>query len=119
MKLFRRKRSILKKKLEEIIHTHPLISKRFENAKKEGEVSGWGLPLGSLKRSVTGDNYLLTGDAGSLIDPFTGEGIGNALLSGMLAAETISQAIDEKNIIKHFYSPMKRNYTEVWKRNWI
>ena len=30
---------------------------------------------------------MLIGDAGSLIDPFTGEGIGNAMYSGWFAAE--------------------------------
>ena len=32
---------------------------------------------------------MLVGDAGALIDPFTGEGIGNAMISGLKAAETI------------------------------
>ena len=68
------------------------IKQRFEGSKLEGEIQGWGLPLGSERRTLTGDNFILTGDAGSLIDPFTGEGIGNALLSGMYAAETISNA---------------------------
>lgn len=35
---------------------------------------------------------MLIGDAASLIDPFTGEGIGNAMLSGMLAAEWAAKA---------------------------
>jgi flavin-dependent dehydrogenase len=33
------------------------------------------------------------GDAASLIDPFTGEGIGNALKSGMYAADAIADAL--------------------------
>lgn len=91
-----KKKINLRNKLQEIVSTHPSIKNRFENAKLEGHVEGWGLPLGSARRSLSGDNFILTGDAGSLIDPFTGEGIGNALYSGMLAAETISKAISVK-----------------------
>ena len=99
-----KKKINLRKKMEEIIHTHPSIKNRFLNAKLEGEIHGWGLPLGSAQRTLSGDNFLLTGDAGSLIDPFTGEGIGNALLSGMLAAERISEAIVANKFDKEFLS---------------
>lgn len=83
----------LKVQLQEIITNHPVISKRFSGSKLTSEVEGWGLPLGSARRNLSGDNFILTGDAGSLIDPFTGEGIGNALFSGMLAAESITKAV--------------------------
>jgi flavin-dependent dehydrogenase len=66
-----------------------LIAPRFQGATAEGSISGYGLPLGTVKRKLSGDGYLLLGDAGSLIDPFTGEGIGNAMISGMKAAEVI------------------------------
>ena len=99
-----RKKINLRKKMEEIIATHPSVKNRFEGAKLEGDIHGWGLPLGSARRSLAGDNFILTGDAGSLIDPFTGEGIGNALYSGMLAAETISEAITENKFDKKFLS---------------
>ena len=36
---------------------------------------------------------MLLGDAAGLIDPFTGEGIGNALYSGKYAAETAFRAL--------------------------
>ena len=97
-----RKKINLRKKLEEIISDHPIIKKRFEKAKLQGDIQGWGLPLGSAHRSLVSDHCILTGDAGSLIDPFTGEGIGNALFSGMLAAETISKAISENKYDKKF-----------------
>lgn len=94
----------LRNEFVNIVSNHPVISKRFTGAIQEGPLMGWGLPLGSAHRSVSGDNYLLTGDAGSLIDPFTGEGIGNALFSGMLAAETLVSAIAEKRYDKTFLS---------------
>ena len=36
---------------------------------------------------------MLVGDAAALIDPFTGEGIGNAIRSGRFAAEIAAKAI--------------------------
>ena len=33
----------------------------------------------------------MLGDAAALIDPFTGEGIGNAMISGMIAADVVTQ----------------------------
>jgi geranylgeranyl reductase family protein len=97
-----KKKINLRRKLDEIIQTHPEFKKRFRNAKAEGVTEGWGLPLGSLRRKLSGNNFLLTGDAGSLIDPFTGEGIGNALYSGMLAAEVAAIAVKQKNYSADF-----------------
>ena len=42
-------------------------------------------------RRMAGNNIRLVGDAASLVDPFSGEGIGNALLSGKLASDHIIQ----------------------------
>ena len=77
----------LKRDFEQLIATHPLLRERFSTAERIGEVKLHGLPLGSKKRPLSGDHYMLIGDAAMLIDPFTGEGIGNAMMTGMLAAE--------------------------------
>jgi geranylgeranyl reductase family protein len=82
-----KKRGInLRETMEKLIQ-HPRFAPRFADAEKIGPTKGWGLPLGSKPRPLTGDGWMLIGDAGSLIDPFTGEGIGNAMVSGMKAAE--------------------------------
>jgi menaquinone-9 beta-reductase len=78
----------LKKVLKKIIAEDPHIAPRFKNAKLIQDIKGYGLPLGSKKRNISGDGYILIGDAASLIDPFTGEGIGNAMMSGWIAAQT-------------------------------
>ena len=70
------------------------LSHRFKDAKPtEKSLRGWMLPLGSPRDGELNPrcNYveggILLGDAASLIDPFTGEGIGNALVSGKLLAD--------------------------------
>ncbi len=89
----RKKKIKLRDRMLEVIAAHPDLSRRFTNAKLEGRIQGWGLPMAMEQKSISGDNYLLTGDAASLIDPFSGEGIGNALYSGMLAAWACRDAI--------------------------
>jgi geranylgeranyl reductase family protein len=76
----------LKPLLDELVR-HPRFRDRFAHARRIGPVKGWGLPLGSRPRPLSGNGWMLVGDAGSLIDPFTGEGIGNAMVSGMKAAD--------------------------------
>lgn len=92
-----RKKVNLREKMLAIIQNNPQIAPRFKNATQEGKVQGWGLPLGSKKRPISGNGFLLTGDAASLIDPFTGEGIGNAMICGRFAAQTIQKALENKN----------------------
>jgi geranylgeranyl reductase family protein len=105
----------LKNILNNIIQHHPEISKRFVNAEMVDDVKGFGLPLGSKKRSISGDNYVLIGDAASLIDPFTGEGIGNAMMSGYFAANHAALCFNENNFSAIFNSQYD---TTVYKRLW-
>ncbi|MFZ4546749.1 MAG: geranylgeranyl reductase family protein [Bacteroidales bacterium] len=77
-----------KRKFEELLSTEPLKT-RLANAVREGNVKGHTLPLGFDNRQISGHRFLLTGDAAALIDPLTGEGVGNAIRSGRVAAEHI------------------------------
>lgn len=86
----------LNKALDEAIAKVPALAERFKHAKAVSPMLGWGLPLGSKKWPLSGDHFLLTGDAGSLIDPFTGEGIGNAMKMGMFTAEHIERSLQEQ-----------------------
>ena len=66
---------------------------RFAGAKLEGEIGGWTLPLASAKRRCAGNGFVLLGDAASLIDPFSGEGVGNGMKSAAIAADIIGAAL--------------------------
>jgi flavin-dependent dehydrogenase len=87
-----KKRNVKLKPLLEVLIEHPRFKQRFANARRVSPVRGWGLPLGSKPRPMAGDGWLLVGDAASLIDPFTGEGIGNAMVSGWRAADWAARA---------------------------
>lgn len=98
-----KKRKInLRQKMIDIVENAPGIKERFKNAEMVGKIEGYGLPLGSKLQPISGDHYLLVGDAGYLIDPLTGEGIGNAFYSGYLAAEQIEKSLAENNFSAAF-----------------
>ena len=70
----------------------PTFRERFKNAQPLEDPVGWNLPVGSKRRPAHGNGFLLLGDAASLIDPFTGEGIGNALYSARFAVDIAVEA---------------------------
>ena len=77
----------LRDAVHDIIEAHPQLASRFEGATLEEKVVGYPLPLGSKLRRASGDGYMILGDAGHMIDPLTGEGIGNGMYAGVIAAE--------------------------------
>jgi menaquinone-9 beta-reductase len=83
----------LKKMLLDIVANDPILKERFKDADLLGGIEGHGLPLGSKKRKISGERYMLAGDAACLIDPLTGEGIGNAMYSGRIAAFQAVEAL--------------------------
>jgi geranylgeranyl reductase family protein len=97
-----RKKVNLKRALRESIETVPALKERFAGAEQLGPIRGFGLPLGSIRRPISGDHYLLVGDAGALIDPLTGEGIGNAMVSGLYAAQQAARALERGDLSAAF-----------------
>jgi flavin-dependent dehydrogenase len=54
---------------------------------------GQKLPLGRTGRLASGPGFCLLGDAAGLVAPATGDGIGQAALSGKLAAEALAASL--------------------------
>ena len=101
----------LKKALAETIES-PFFRERFKDAEPLEKPVGWNLPVGSKRRKSTGNGFMLLGDAAGLIDPFTGEGIGNAMYSAKYAVETAARAIEAND----FKDTMLSAYEDaLWK----
>lgn len=92
----------LRKAMHELISGNSTLALRLKNTVMHGEITGFGLPLGSLRSKLSGNRFMLCGDAGSLIDPATGEGIGNAMLSGMLAAQQAVKCFEKNDFREEF-----------------
>lgn len=110
------KRSVnLKNLMQDVIDNEPILKDRFANADIVGEIRGFGLPLGSQKRVLSGDRFMLIGDAASLIDPITGEGIGNAIRSGRYAADQIQSCFKSDTFDAAFMKQYDRYlYSKIW-----
>jgi geranylgeranyl reductase family protein len=93
----------------DFIERSPVLKEKFKNAQLVGTLQGCGLPMGSRWVNMCGDHFLLAGDAASLIDPVSGDGIGNAVLSGKLAAEQVKQCFASNN----FSAAFVKNYERV------
>lgn len=99
---------------ERVIVEHPLFKERFKNATKLTDVKGWTLPFGSFKRKLHGKGWFLVGDAASLVDPFSGEGVGNAMTSGKYVSEIIDEAFKTNNFsLEHMAQYDERLWKEI------
>jgi|Deesub1362B_J571_1020462.scaffolds.fasta_scaffold00005_444 geranylgeranyl reductase len=62
-------------------------------------------------RVTYGKNILFLGDAASLCNPFSGEGIRNGIESGLLAAEAIYQGLSENRYATEIYHEFVKDLT--------
>lgn len=91
--------------------SQPPFAERFRQAVALEEPKGWNLPVGSLHRKCYGNGFMLLGDAAGLIDPFSGEGIGNAMFSARTAVKTAQKAL----IVNDFSAQTLSEYDrELW-----
>jgi geranylgeranyl reductase family protein len=65
----------------------------FTEENRTQPVRGAALPMGFNRTPHYTNGLLLVGDAGGMVNPFNGEGIGYAMESGELAARVITQAL--------------------------
>ncbi len=96
------KKTNLKEAMLKQISDNPLFRERFGGAELAGEIRGWNLPIASFHRKCYGNGFLLLGDAAGLIDPLSGEGVGNAMISGQVAGKFAAEALDAGNFSESF-----------------
>lgn len=83
--------------LQDIMHGHPQFAERFANAEPISDLRPWPVPAASTDRpSISGNGYVVIGDAAGLSIPLNYFGTGNAMLSGMVAAQQIQQFVQQQ-----------------------
>ncbi len=80
----------LAKALDDFFARHP---DRFARAERVGPVHTWQLPLSDPRVAGGRAGLLTVGDAGRHVDPLSGEGISQALRTGIIAAEVCVAAL--------------------------
>jgi len=108
--------------LEEITNSAS-FKNRFKNAELIGNINGFGLPIFTKKRTISGNRFMLCGDAASLIDPLQGHGIDKAIWSGILAAKQIENCFHENNFsadfIKNYDKMVHDKFAKELSRNYF
>jgi len=103
----------LREMLEEFITSVPHVRDRFSKARQVGKAIGWPLHVSSVRRPTAFDGAMLAGDAASLVDPLTGEGIWTALVSGRSAARAALRALSSGDASKRALCAHEREWRSV------
>jgi flavin-dependent dehydrogenase len=112
------KKISLREMLPEVIRTDPELRKRFEDAEMTGDSGSHLLPLGTMKIPISGERFMLCGDAASLINPASGAGIGQAMQSGRYAGWHAARCFEKNDFSKEFMrSYDKTVYGALWREN--
>ncbi|MGA0236855.1 MAG: NAD(P)/FAD-dependent oxidoreductase [Acidimicrobiales bacterium] len=75
------------------------------DAEPEAPHKAWPIPARVGRVPLTGPHTIFVGDAAAVTDPMTGEGIGQALLTGRLAADAI---MDEDHGLERYEHEVRR-----------
>jgi flavin-dependent dehydrogenase len=65
----------------------------ISSLRESGQLKGWRLPMGFCVREPWRPGVMAAGDAAGVVNPFNGEGISEAVESGVLAATTALKAL--------------------------
>lgn len=77
---------------EDALSGIPAVSSRLAGAQRVGSIRGIG-SMAHRSRRIMGDGFMLVGDAASFLDPFTGDGVYEALRGATLLAPIADAAL--------------------------
>ena len=108
----------VKNYLDAWIKSHPGYSK----GRIIQQISG-GVSVNKVKDKMSLPGLLAIGDAARLIDPITGGGIANGMISGKFAAQVSKKAIEENDyseqMMKNYDLMVKEKFERKHLRNWF
>ena len=86
----------------------PQLTQWLQNASPEGPPTSWSLKMGMWGAKRYGQGLMAVGDAGSMVHPISGEGVGYALESGRLAASWAHEAHAKHDFSASVFSGYER-----------
>jgi menaquinone-9 beta-reductase len=103
-------RQLFTRFLEELIQLDPAMA----GMELTGKWIGGALRSGMDPSCCFANNALVVGDAAGLVDPFTGEGIDTALVSGQYAAEALDTALrrDDHRCLREYADLLEQRYSD-------
>jgi menaquinone-9 beta-reductase len=81
----------------------PALREVLGDAAPEGHHRAWPIPADLGRAPLSSGRVLFTGDAAGATDPMTGEGIAQALLTGILAVEAIAAGKGDLDTVARHY----------------
>jgi len=119
---FRRVKGNLEKMLNQFLDMAD-IKKRFKSKTRMYGVSSWQLNFGSQPMQRAYEGAMLVGDAASLINPLTGGGIYNAIVSAEFAAAVAHEALQDNDLsrerLKEYENRCNQDLWPVMKRSFL
>ena len=91
---------------DEALARIPEVAAQLAGAERVGGIRGVG-PMARRARKVAGDGFLLVGDAASFLDPFTGEGVYEALRGATLLAPVADAALRAGDVSMPMLAPYR------------
>ena len=86
----------------------PQMAGWLEDAEPEGPAKSWSLKMGMWGSKRYAQGLMMVGDAGSMVHPISGEGVGYAIESGRLAASWAHEAHARMNFSASVLSGYER-----------
>ena len=105
--------------IEDIIASHPKVQHKFTKAKMTSSWRGWTIPFHFGHQRLTGNRFLLVGDAAGLANAFYKEGVGTGMMSGIIAARTLEKCLTtddfSESALKGYESEVKKEFGKLLK----
>jgi menaquinone-9 beta-reductase len=115
MDIYRKKKINLNHELDKYL---AYIKDAFEPELIQGTRSGYPLPYGSELPQLVHNNKVLVGDAASMINPLTGEGIFYAMQAGKMLSENIAESFDTDAGLQKSLLQFSNSFTGQFKNHY-
>jgi geranylgeranyl reductase family protein len=106
---FRQAKQDPEKFFEEALAEQPVITQTMQHAKRVSPVYS-ATDFSYRNRKLTGDRWLLAGDAAGFIDPVFSSGVFLAIMSGEMSADVLDQVLDKPKRARRLFARYQRRF---------